>query len=424
MTAILFPADGGGGRLQEFRKGWRPLVASCVGLALGLSPHSAYTIGMIAGPLGEDLGWSRSSVLGATMAATVAVILLGSSIGRLVDRVGVRRVALWSTVGVAVGLLLLATTARANVTAFYGLWGLLTALGLGTLPMTYAKIATQWFNRSRGLALGLMLASTGIAGAIYPFYIDWWIGIAGWRGAFIGLAILPLVISLPLQYRWLFEAKASEVPADGGDAIGLTLGQAVRRYRFWAAALAAMLLNAASGGLLTNFLPLLTEAGLAHGQALQALSVLALSITGGRLICGFMLDRLWAPVAALALIVPAIAGAFILTTDAIHPVVAVGCVMLVGLITGAEFDLMAFITGRYFGRRHYSEIFGLQFAIFAIGSGAAPILFGFVREQTGNYDTLLILSSAMLAGAALLFFTLGRYPVAYAQNNRTESAQG
>ena len=152
--------------------------------------------------------------------------------------------------------------------------------------------------------------------------------------------------------------------------------------------------------------------------------MLALSITGGRLICGFMLDRLWAPVAALALIVPAIAGAFILTTDAIHPVVAVGCVMLVGLITGAEFDLMAFITGRYFGRRHYSEIFGLQFAIFAIGSGAAPILFGFVREQTGNYDTLLILSSAMLAGAALLFFTLGRYPVAYAQNNRTESAQG
>jgi MFS family permease len=415
LTGTATLADDNMGRMQELRRGWRPLVASCVGLALGLSPHSAYTIGMVAGPLGQDLGWTRSSVLGATMAATVAVILLGSSVGRLVDRVGARRVALWSTVGVAIGLLLLATTAHTNISLFYGLWGLLTALGLGTLPMTYAKIATQWFNRSRGLALGLMLASTGIAGAIYPFYIDWWIGMAGWRGAFVGLAILPLVIALPIQYRWLFEAKAGDVPDDGGDAIGLTLGQAVRHYRFWAAALAAMLLNAASGGLLTNFLPLLTEAGLAHGQALQALSVLALSITGGRLLCGFMLDRMWAPIAALALIVPAIAGALVLTTDTIHPMTAVGCVILVGLITGAEFDLMAFITGRYFGRRHYSEIFGLQFAIFAIGSGAAPILFGFVRERTGNYDMLLILSSVMLAGAALLFFTLGRYPAVYAR---------
>ncbi|MDF0543656.1 MFS transporter [Sphingobium sp. H39-3-25] len=403
--------------MQELRRGWRPLAASCVGLALGLSPHSAYTIGLIAGPLGEDLGWSRSSVLGATMAATVAVILLGSSVGRLVDRVGARRVALCSTVGVAIGLLLMAATVRTNIAFFYGLWGLLTALGLGTLPMTYAKIATQWFNRSRGLALGLMLASTGIAGAIYPFYIDWWIGLAGWRGAFVGLAILPLAISLPLQYRWLFEAKASDVPDDGGDAVGLTLGQAVRHYRFWAAALAAMLLNAATGGLLTNFLPLLTQAGLTHGQALQALSVLALSVTGGRLLCGFMLDRLWAPVVALTLIVPAIAGTLVLTTEAIHPMVAVGCVTLVGLITGAEFDLMAFITGRYFGRRHYSEIFGLQFAIFAIGSGAAPILFGFVAEQTGNYHALLVLSSAMLAGAGLLFFTLGRYPAAHAQHS-------
>lgn len=412
-------ADDNMGGMQELRRGWRPLVASCVGLALGLSPHSAYTIGMVAGPLGQDLGWSRSSVLGATMAATVAVILLGSSIGRLVDRVGARRVALWSTIGVAIGLLLLATTARTNIALFYGLWGLLTALGLGTLPMTYAKIATQWFNHSRGLALGLMLASTGIAGAIYPFYIDWWIGIAGWRGAFVALAILPLVVALPLQYRWLFEAKASDVPGEGGDAIGMTLGQAVRHYRFWAAALAAMLLNAASGGLLTNFLPLLTEAGLAHGQALQALSVLALSITGGRLLCGFMLDRMWAPIAAIALIVPAIAGALLLATDAIQPVTAVGCVILVGLITGAEFDLMAFITGRYFGRRHYSEIFGLIFAIFAIGSGTAPILFGFVRERTGNYDALLILSSVMMAGAALLFFTLGRYPAAYAQESHS-----
>lgn len=70
-------------------------------------------------------------------------------------------------------------------------------------------------------------------------------------------------------------------------------------------------------------------------------------------------------------------------------------------------------TGRYFGRRHYSEIFGL---IFAIGSGVAPFLFGFVREATGDYDLLLMLSAAMMAGAAALLFTLGRYPAEFARD--------
>jgi OFA family oxalate/formate antiporter-like MFS transporter len=400
---------------DELRRGWRPLVASCIGLALGLSPHTAYTIGIVAGPLGESLGWPRSSVLGATMAATLAVILLGTTTGRLVDRLGARRVALVSTAGVGLGLLLL-STAGGSVSVFYGLWGIMTMLGLGTLPMTYAKIITAWFNKSRGLALGLMLASTGLAGATYPFYIDGWIDAIGWRGAFVGLALLPLLISLPLQFFWLRERPATaQAETAAAATTGLTLGQAVRHHRFWVSALAAMLLNAASGGLLTNFLPLLTEAGLPHSQAIQALSVLALSITAGRLLCGVMLDRLWAPVVAAILIAPAIAGVLVLTADAIDPLLAIGCVVLVGLVTGAEFDLMAFIISRYFGRSHYSEIFGLQFAIFAIGSGASPILFGRIHDRTGSYDPLLFVSAAMLAGAALLLFTLGRYPKAYEQ---------
>lgn len=398
--------------LEELRRGWAPLLACCVGLALGLSPHTAYTIGLISGAIGEDTGWPRSSVIGATMAGTLAVVLLGSTIGRLIDRVSARRMALLSTAGVGIGLLLLATAAG-SVFTFYALWGAMTLLGLGTLPMTYAKIVTHWFNRSRGLALGLMLASTGLTGAAYPFYIDQWVAATGWRGAFIGLALLPLLISLPIQLWWLHECDRTEAHT-AAPATGLTLGQAVRHYRFWASALAAMLLNAASGGLLTNFMPLLTEAGLAHSQVMRAVSMLALSIAGGRLLCGVMLDRMWAPVAALVLIVPAMAGILLLRGGAIDPSLATACVVLVGLVTGAEFDLMAFIISRYFGRSHYSEIFGLQFAIFALGSGAAPILFGKIHDRTGSYDLLLTLSAAMLGGAALLLFTLRRYPAAFA----------
>ena len=176
----LSPAPEAGSKLEELRRGWRPLAAACVGIALGLSPHSAYTIGVIAGPMQADLGWARGEILAATLLGTIMVILLGTAIGRLIDRVGARPVALASTAGVGLGLLLL-STAGTSLFGFQALWGLLTVLGLGTLPMTYAKVVTQWFDRARGLALGLALASTGLAGAFYPFYLGWLTEGADWR---------------------------------------------------------------------------------------------------------------------------------------------------------------------------------------------------------------------------------------------------
>lgn len=415
VATAVPPVVPAGGKLAELRRGWRPLVAACIGIALGLSPHSAYTIGVIAGPIQADTGWARGEVLAATLVGTVMVILLGTATGRLIDRIGARPVALASTAGVGLGLLLLATAGQ-SVHGFQALWGLLTVLGLGTLPMTYAKVVTQWFDQARGLALGLALASTGLAGAFYPFYLGWLTEGASWRIGVVGLACLPLVLSLPVQLLWLREpgqgrTVASRAPQAA--TTGLTLSQAVRRYRFWAAALAAMLLNFAAGGLLPNFLPLLTEGGLSAGQATQALAALALSVTAGRLVGGFLLDRLWAPNVALLLVLPAICGVLRLASGELGFGTAVLCVVLVGLATGAEYDLLAYITGRYFGRRHFSELFGLQFAVFAIGTGVAPGLFGTLRDRLGSYAPILYLAVTAMAAALVLLYSLGGYPREY-----------
>jgi MFS family permease len=424
MTTNPTTNPPGPGKLGELRRGWRPLVAACVGIAFGLSPHSAYTIGIIASAMHADLDWPRGEILAATLVGTVMVILLGTFVGRLIDRIGARPVALASTGGVGLGLLLL-STAGSSLPGFYALWGLLTVLGLGTLPMTYAKIVTQWFDSARGLALGLALASTGLAGAFYPFWLGYLMEGAQWRHGFIGLAGLPLLISLPVQLLWLREPAVTGAAATGAaataaaataaaEASGLTLGEAVRRYRFWAAAVAAMLLNFASGGLLPNFFPLLTEGGLSAADATRALALLALCVTAGRLIGGFLLDRMWAPHVALVLIAPAICGAILLASQELSFGVAAMSVALIGIATGAEYDLLAYVTGRYFGRRHFSELFGLQFAVFAIGTGVAPGLFGMLRDRLGSFEPVLYLSVATMLASVVLLYTLGRYPAQYA----------
>lgn len=397
---------------QELQRGWRPLVACSVGIGLGLSPLPPFTAGIFATALNTEFGWPRGEILGAIILVTIALVLLGPTVGRLVDRFGARPVAIGSTVFLGLGLASLSMVS-ASIGSFYAIWAVLAVLALGTLPVTYAKVVTGWFDRARGLALGIALASTGITGALYPFYLGFLIERFGWRTAYVGLGLLPLLIALPILLLWLRERVVPVAAADGPAVApldGLNVREAIRRYRFWASAIAAMGLGAGTGGLMPNLMPMLTENGLTAADAARALAVLALSVTGGRLISGFMLDRLWAPLVAMLLVVPAVVGVLVLTIPGLDLTTAMIAVGIIGLVAGAEFDLIAYITGRYFGQRHFSELYGIQYAVFGLGSGSAPALYGAIRDWSGSYVPALFLSVGLLLGAVALLLTLGRYP--------------
>ena len=136
----------------------------------------------------------------------------------------------------------------------------------------------------------------------------------------------------------------------------------------------------------------------------------SISVTIGRLISGFMLDRLWAPFVAMLLVVPASIGVAVLTIPGLSLPVAIIAVGIIGLVAGAEFDLIAYITGRYFGQKHFSELYGIQYAVFGLGSGSAPAIYGTIRDWNGSYVPALFLSVILLLGAVALLLTLGRYP--------------
>ncbi len=397
----------------ELRRGWRALVACSVGTGLGLSPIPAYTTGIFATALQKQYGWSRGEILFGVVFVTVALVLLGSTVGRLTDKLGARRVAITSTIGLGVALMLLSTIG-ANILSFYAGWVLIALVSLGTLPMTYAKVVTGWFEHARGLALGIMLASTGISGTIFPFYLNALIAGPGWRVAYLGLGALPLLIAVPVLLLWLKEAAPREGPTAAVEADGLPVREALAQYRFWAAAIAALCVGAGTGGLMPNLMPLLADNGLTAGSATKVLAMLAISVTLGRLLCGWMLDRLWAPLVGIILITPAALAAAILTLPGLGFAGSAIAVAAIGLIAGAEFDLVAYMTGRYFGRRHYSELYGIQYAIFGLGAGIAPASYGAIRDHLGSYYPVLLISAALFAASAAILPTLGRYPARFA----------
>src|SRR6185503_10726987 len=100
--------------------------------------------------------------------------------------------------------------------------------------------------------------------------------------------------------------------------------------------------------------------------------------------------------------------------------VATGAVILVGFAAGAEFDLVAYLSARYFGMRHFGVIYGVLYAMFVSASGLAPGLFGRVFDATGSYALALHVAAATFIAGALLVLTLGRYPTEFATARRTD----
>ena len=137
---------------------------------------------------------------------------------------------------------------------------------------------------------------------------------------------------------------------------------------------------------------------------------MGLTIIIGRLLVGFLVDRFWAPgVAATFFCLPFVAMLLLLnveTTIALGFLIAI----LIGLAAGAELDLLAYLTSKFFGPAHYPTVFGAIFAFFAVGAGSGPPLYGLAAQAAGGYSWVLQVSAALLVVCIALFLALGKYP--------------
>ena len=408
------PPTDGHGRRGEFGRGWKPLLAASIGVGLGLSPMPAFTSGIFGLALEHEFGWSRSAVLLGSALLMLSILFFGPSVGRLTDRIGARPVAIWSTVGLGLTTMALSLVTR-EIWTFYLLFGLMTVVSLGTLPITYARVINSWFFRQRGFALGLSLCTTGIAGMILPIYVQTLIAHFGWRIAYLGLGLLPLVITLPAILLLLPRTEPILGPDDGESATGAIEGVAVREAladrRYWIMALSVLIVGLGLGGTVVNLVPLLVDHGLTPMRAASLFGFYGLSVIVGRILSGWLLDRFWAPAIGCGFLLSPAIGALLLANGGQAPMLLAVATFLIGLASGAEFDLMAYLLGRYFGRRHFSVLYSGQYAAFALGAGTAPAIFGAVHDRLHTYTPILHVSAALFVVAALALLALGRYPL-------------
>lgn len=404
-------------RRREFRRAWPVVLASAFGAGAGAVPLAFYSFGAFVEPLSRAFGWSRAEITAAPLFLTIGGLFAGVLAGAMADRFGARRVILASQACLVIafaGFSLL----PASLPLFYLGYALVAILGAGTMTMTWSRAITGWFVEGRGLALGLSLVGTGLIGAILPTYINWLVEAHGWRAAYLGLAALPLVFGLPLTVLFFREPATDRTPsADSRGTApdgGYGFGEALKTRCFWQMALSFTIVAFAIASVIVHCVPLLTDRGIDAGSAALLAGLIGIAVTVGRLLSGFLLDRVHGPTVAFAMFgLPAL-SCLLLTVSGDNLVLCGLAIVLIGLAGGAEHDIAAYFCAKYFGRQNYGKIYGLLYTLYGVGSGIGPLAAGRMVDATGSYTGSLYVGAVLFLTSAGIIVTL-RPPSALAR---------
>ena len=416
---------------EEFRADWPLLGAAMMGA--GLSAVLAYAVGVLITPISRDFGWSPQVIVTGFSVSSGLSGLGAIFTGKLIARFGARHLTLAGT-----GILALATVALGliprSVPLYFGCY-VLVALGHVLLsPIVWQKIVIERFDTARGLAVSIVLCGPNIAGAAAPLLATEAVYLSGWRMAYFALAgyivaTLPLTVlyfretrthsfapraavangtavhSPPAQSRAAQSPPAQSPPAHSRPDPALrelSLRELARIREFWLMCCSFMFAGVGMAGYTIHLAPILLEKRFSTLEAASMVSALSVSAIVGRLLAGFAMDRLFAPrIAAAALALP-LASCVILSLPAPASVAILFAAILLGLASGAEYNMIAFLTARYFGLNNYGTVGGILFCLFTIGCLTGQQLPGFIGG--GYAETVLWFGASFLVAATTMLF--------------------
>ncbi len=407
-----------GQALAEWRAHWPVVLAACAGVAI--STLNTYSLGVFMQPLQAEFGWSRAAIASGQTIAGVSTVIMAPLVGGMIDRFGPRRIGI---PGVTILCLLTAllSTAGPSVRSWQGLWMLLALINVAILPNVWTAAVTSRFFAGRGLALAVTLCGSGLGSMITPVLSVHLIDALGWRHAYLGMAGIWGAVVIPVLILFFRGARDQKnhvaVPKSGqpsrqaGRAALTSALEILLTARFLRLALATLLIASVIVPLAVTLVPILTSRGLARGEAASIASLMGIASICGRLMIGYLLDRVNARVlASIVVCIPIVACLLLISNTGSH-FGAIAAVVATGLSLGAELDIVAYLTSRYISLAHFGLAFGALAGLITLGGGGlGPLALGSTFDHFSSYVPALWVAIPMCMSASLLFLSLGAYP--------------
>jgi MFS family permease len=412
----------GGARAQPDRVRTRVMLACVIGNMLSFTPVVRITFGVFLLPMAHEFHWPRARLSGAMTVTAFLTAAIYPILGRVADRLGPRRLIVWGSMALGLTILALAL-ARPNVLVFYTLFA---AAGIaGALPSSVVmnRLVSEWFDKTRGVMLGVSGGLGNGAGAsLMPIVAAVLMSFFGWRGAYLGLGALVLLVAFPTMALMLREApRAAPSAALAPNACaGLNLGQAARTPAFWVTLLAIALAGGCISAAASHIIPILSDRGLGLALGAAVISTYALVCAAGQVLIGGLLDRTRSPRIAAPLFLAAVAGLVLLEHTSSRPLL-LGAGVLLGIGLGAEYSILPYAISRYFGMKHFGSIAGVMYATLMLAQGVTPFLMDLDYDAHKSYVLALHIVQAGLVAASVMLMTLRPYPMASAASARAGS---
>ncbi|CEJ13102.1 putative 3-hydroxyphenylpropionic transporter MhpT [bacterium YEK0313] len=384
------------------------LAASFVGVALGYSSSYFYSSGLFILPIAQDLGLSRgAATLGPLVCWLTAAAIL-PFYGRLMDQVGAIPIAILSLVGLACAYVLLAAAAQ-NLATYLLCSTAVAILGAGSTALPYSRLVFVTFTQRRGMALGAMLTGIGTGAVIVPLGVVPMIQSVGWRSTYLAMAAI-LVAGAAILAGLLASARGTILAREQAERQGLAgrtaAGEIWRSRNFLLLGTAFFAMPLCVISIVVHFVPMLTDAGLSLPKAAGLASTLGFASICGRLLTGFLLDKVATERLALTLLALALVGIVLLLVA--MPSMALPAALILGLVLGAEMDLLAFFAARFFPADAYGAAYSGLFSVFLVGGAIGPGAAGFLFDASGSYALPLQLGGLALAVSAAAILALAR----------------
>jgi MFS family permease len=413
-TGVVQPAT----RPKKIFYGWRVVLIAAIGLFLSYAPIVVFSFGVFVKSLVKEFHSNRTQISLAFTLANVMFSVSSPLAGRLVDRFGARRVILPASLTFSFLLICF----KFISTSLWQLYVIFLALGFisGFVQGPYLKVVSNWFDRRRGLALSLSMTGVAIGAMVMPPIAQRLMIVLGWRSAYASLSVLGLIVAIPTTALFLKDSpKEIGLLPDGGvdflgqseehpEEQGLTWSDARSSSTFWLMLCGFSLVSASIHACVIHLVSMLTDRGVSAEQAALASSVLGVALLLGRLSSGYAMDHVFAPYVAIVFFGSVACGLCLLWVGGGGAAPFAGA-LLVGLGMGAEADLIAYLTGRYFGLRSFGEISGYLIAVFTLSGALGPLLMAISFARTGSYRLPLVCFLIATITGVVLMTRLGQY---------------
>jgi MFS family permease len=409
------PGEGRTDPAPRFFYGW---------VVVGVAFSTEFVAGCVIYPFAVFLtqfadefgGGDRTPILSVQLLASVVGIALAPLLGRLAGRGLIRALLVGGMILLGSGLI-----AMAHVQSLWQLalvFGLLLTGGascLSGVPPT--TLVVNWFERRRATALGAAQIGASLAGVALPPLVAWLAASRDWRGAYeiVGIAVLCLT---PLVWRLTVarpeqrgqrsdgdpaepEASAAATDESLAAAPPFRTADALREPNLLLISLATGLAFTSVAALLTHIAAFGTDLGFGDARAAWLLSTLSVGAVLGKLLFGWLTDRI-GPRAAFLISLVGHALGLVALIGVSGYAITIGVLLMMGLATGGTYPISSALLAQAVGRDKFGPMFGLMWLIATPVSFVGPILAAWIHDLRGSYDAAFGLFVFVLLAAALL----------------------